>query len=558
MAILEAMMNLRLRNSNKARNSAILLSSLLCLSSLAGVSSPAATPCDGGPKDLFYRQMRDTSARLNNIGLTYSIEVVRKNEVSKVDSRFPFKSGDQIKFHVQSNIDGYMYVVMKSGASGAQAVLFPAEGSGEENVIKKGEDYVLPGEGVLEFDNQPGEEHLQLIVSAQKLDLANAMAAGRSRQIIITPKTPCKPVANTQIDLPLTTNASWSNTQSPPSFKQEPAVTVVSTETAKPLSLELVLKHEGAVISPKVASTTSRESGPESSKTATEKPATPVETVRATQGSSVVPTRTGDPALNSIVADKWAVVVGISQFKDPKWNLLYADKDARDFAKFLTNECNFSADHVKVLTNADATREKILTNLGAQFLPQNVKPGDLVVIYFATHGTGADQDVAKKNFLVAHDTDVTNPFASGIEIQDLARTIKRRINADRILIVLDTCHAGVAEPGAKALGPTLPIFDFKDLAQGTGQLIIGSAGANQTAHDSLRYNNGVFTRHFMDGLRKHKKFAEAFEYTKQKVEEETVSDFRQRQTPILKDAEWKGDELKVGVPPTKPRKPLGS
>ncbi len=533
------------------------LGSFLLLSSMTTIGPTlAATYAEGGPKDLFYRQMRrDTSSHLDNVGLTYSIELVRSNEVTKVDSRFPFKSGDEIRFHVQSNIDGYMYVVMKSGSHGSQAVLFPAADSGENNVIKKGEDYVLPEQGVLEFDNQPGEERLQLIISPEKLNLENALAAGRERQIIITPKTPLKQ-GNSLIDLPLTTNASWSPAAHPPTFKEEPAVTVVSTEITKPLSLEMVLRHEGAVKDP-VISSAGRASGTETTRPVSAK-LPPDNDRSASPIEHVTPQKTEiSKEANSVVADKWAVVVGISQFKDPKWNLLYADKDAKDFAKFLTTECNFAPDHVKVLTNAEATREKILTQLGAQFLPANVKPGDLVVIYFASHGTGADQDVAKKNFLVAYDTDPTNPFASGIEIQDLARTIKRRINADRILIVLDTCHAGAAEPGAKSLGPTLPKFDFKDLAQGTGQLIVGSAAANQTAHDSLRYNNGVFTRHFMDGLRKYGKFAEAFNYTKQKVEEETVTDFRQRQTPVLKDAEWKGDELKVTVPPLKPRKPAG-
>ncbi len=530
-----------------------MLSSILPLALMTISPSGAEPLTGGGPKDLFYRQMRDTSRGVNNIGLTYSIEVVRNNEVSKVDSRFPFKTGDQIRFHVQSNIDGYMYVVLRSGSNnGSRGVLFPPPNeSGENNVIKKGEDYVLPQEGVLEFDDHPGEEHLQLIVSKEKLDMENALSEGRTRQIIITPKTP----ANQQsavIDLPLTTNASWSNVNNPPAFKTEPAATVVSTEVTKPLSVELVLHHDGPK-GPQVASSAGRESG-----TQTKTPQKPPEPGRSTE-PKVTPTVTSanEPKpTNSPVSDKWAVVVGISQFKDPKWNLLYADKDAKDFGKFLTNECNFQPDHVKVLTNSEATREKILTALGSQFLPQNVKPGDLVLIYFASHGTGADQDVAKKNFLVAYDTDPTNPFASGIEIQDLARTIKRRINADRILIVLDTCHAGAAEPGSKALGsPILPKFDFKDLAQGTGQMIIGSAAANQTAHDSLRYNNGIFTRHFMDGLRKHGKFAQAFEYTKQKVEEETISDFHQRQTPVMKDGEWKGDELKVTVPPIKPRKP---
>ncbi|GAH55892.1 unnamed protein product, partial [marine sediment metagenome] len=198
-------------------------------------------------------------------------------------------------------------------------------------------------------------------------------------------------------------------------------------------------------------------------------------------------------------------------------------------------------------------RENILTALGSKWLPENAKPGDIVVIYFATHGTGAEQDIAHKNFLLACDTDPNNTFATGIEIQDLARTIKRRLNSDRIIVVLDTCHSGSAEPGAKSLFPP-ETFSFADLVQGSGQLIIASASDKQTAHDSMRYKNGIFTRHFIDGLRQNKKISDAFAYTCKKVEEESKQDFRQEQTPVMKDAEWKGAGVVLVVPPEKPRK----
>ncbi|MBY0549877.1 MAG: caspase family protein [Candidatus Obscuribacterales bacterium] len=543
--------NCRASHSNK--NIAPLVSLLLAMSfTLVELPCAKAIGIEGGPKDLFYRQLRDTSPRPTNIGMTYSIELIRNNKTTKADSRFPFKSGDQIRFHVQSNIDGYMYVVMKSGSKGTQAVLFPAVGSSENNEVKKGTDYILPEQGVLEFDNTPGEEHLQLIVSATKLNLENAISQSRERSIVIRPKSPITKQPNTLVDLPAVSNVSWSAVENPPSFKEEPAVTVVSTEATRPLSLEVMLRHEGAVADHLVA--TNRDGKPSKPQ-----PAKPVDKIASSPTrSAALPSATPDAATKAatgVVSDKWALVVGISKFQDPQWNLLYADKDARDFAKFLTDECNFAPDHVKLLTNNEATRTSILTELGARWLPANAKAGDLVVIYFATHGTNAKQDVAHKNFLVAHDTDPTNPFVTGIEIQDLARTIKRRIEAERVLIVLDTCHAGVAEAGAKALPSAAPKFDFKDLVQGTGQLIVASSAANQSAHDSLRYKNGVFTKHFIEGLRTHSKFADAFTYTCKQVEDETLSDFAQRQTPVLKDAEWKGDELKVSAPPSQPRAP---
>jgi len=70
-------------------------------------------------------------------------------------------------------------------------------------------------------------------------------------------------------------------------------------------------------------------------------------------------------------------------------------------------------------------------------------------------------------------------------------------------------------------------------------MVIASANENQIAHDSMRYKNGIFTKHFIDGLRQNKRLADAFAYTKMKVEEESRQDFQEVQTPVLKDAEWK-------------------
>src|SRR5271170_7298794 len=59
------------------------------------------------------------------------------------------------------------------------------------------------------------------------------------------------------------------------------------------------------------------------------------------------------------IADKWAVVIGCSRFADSRVpTLKYSAKDAQDFANFLTDPQGgrFKKDHVKVLTNEDATK----------------------------------------------------------------------------------------------------------------------------------------------------------------------------------------------------------
>jgi hypothetical protein len=82
------------------------------------------------------------------------------------------------------------------------------------------------------------------------------------------------------------------------------------------------------------------------------------------------------PAINRPIRDKWALVVGVSEFANPALNLKYSAKDAKDFADYLVKEADFAPDHVKVLLNKDATERRILSELGDRWLPRVANPDD--------------------------------------------------------------------------------------------------------------------------------------------------------------------------------------
>jgi len=137
----------------------------------------AATDADHfkDAKGLFFEQLTKPTQSIN-LGLTYWIERVRKGKTDRVSNKTPFFSGDQIKFHVKSNIDGYAYILLKSGSRGEQSVLFPDEKSKEDNHIERGRDYELPADGLITFDKHPGTEQLTLLLSRQKLDASAYLA----------------------------------------------------------------------------------------------------------------------------------------------------------------------------------------------------------------------------------------------------------------------------------------------------------------------------------------------------------------------------------------------
>lgn len=257
---------------------------------------------------------------------------------------------------------------------------------------------------------------------------------------------------------------------------------------------------------------------------------------------------------NRPVKDKWAVVVGISKFRDEKINLRFPAKDAKDFYDYLVTAGNFAKDHVVLLTDQSATREAILTILGDKWLPRLANPDDLVVVYISSHGSPADMDVGGVNYIVAYDSNLDCLYATGIPLQHLMAIIKNRVHSDRVVIVLDTCHSGSARVESKGL-QRVGNVDAAAVMAGTGQMVIASSSTSQSSWEGRRYENSVFTYHLLKALREGGAgvtLGSAFETLKENVQEEVLKDRGTLQTPILCSA-WKGADLILSTPPTRVR-----
>lgn len=287
----------------------------------------------------------------------------------------------------------------------------------------------------------------------------------------------------------------------------------------------------------------------------TEKP--PVTAVNTSQttpaNSNSGKTESNSKSKDTPIRDKWALIIGISNFRNPDYNLKVAAKDAQDFCNYLVNEANFKRDHVLMLLNEKATRENIMTAFGDQFLPAVCEPGDMIVVYVSTHGTPKTQDKGGRNYIVAYDTDASKLYATGVDMDELYKRIREGVKTDRALIVLDTCYSGAGVPGSRGLhrGDN---FDANEVAQGCGQLVISSSSPNERSWESRVSPNGVFTKYLVETLREKKgtDVKTAFAEVQKKVEWEVKSVFGEKQTPQL-GGNWQGKELILSLPPTESR-----
>jgi WD40 repeat protein len=221
----------------------------------------------------------------------------------------------------------------------------------------------------------------------------------------------------------------------------------------------------------------------------------------------------------------YIVAIGVSEYLDTEYNLRYAAKDARDVInKFKSPNANFSDTKIVEITNALATKENI-RKVKEVLLNTNVD--DEVLLFVAVHGL-LDENL--DYYIATHNIDFNNPSGKGLLYDDLEGLLDG-IPARRKLMLIDACHSGevdkdesltlaysenmvgnVTARGFKTIknsdsqmgiGNSFELMKelFADLRQGTGAMVISSAGGAEFAFESSEWKNGVFTFSVLEGIR---------------------------------------------------------
>lgn len=255
---------------------------------------------------------------------------------------------------------------------------------------------------------------------------------------------------------------------------------------------------------------------------------------------------------NRPIKQKWAVVIGASKFKEGRLAATAASdmaQSAKEFHQYLVDPRGgrFDRNHVKLLLDADAPRQSIMTALGPSFLGNAAGPDDLVVVYIATSGFPTTDG---NTYLCTYDCALDNIYGTCISMQTLMSTLKQNVRTDRILLVLQAAYSGAAEleAGAKSLmmGPPTYNLDPSKVLLGNGFIILSSSQPNQITWSTAFSKNLTSALRQEDGMISLNK---AFAIAKQKTESETASTgINKKQVPVMKSA-WKGSELVLGAPP---------
>ena len=237
---------------------------------------------------------------------------------------------------------------------------------------------------------------------------------------------------------------------------------------------------------------------------------------------------------NARISDRMrarALLIGVGEYLDPCLRHLRTPaQDARDLRDLLVDpRCGgYPAENVMLLLERQATRETILRELDN--LVQASNEPSTILFFFSGHGdiTSAGQwllpvDAAYNAKLLVEESAISDS-----ELTDRLR----KIEAPKLLVILDCCHAGgmgqaksassAAQPmqewmarlftmmmGQAKGGPPMAASPLREptaayyrreLSEGRGRVFLAACSSDEKAYEYER-RNSVFTTHLLDGLR---------------------------------------------------------
>jgi len=224
---------------------------------------------------------------------------------------------------------------------------------------------------------------------------------------------------------------------------------------------------------------------------------------------------------NKATPNLYAVMVGVSDYKENDLKLKYAAKDAHDLSKAVESVAkkwfnNDGKDHVFIFNlTTDKNRyllpEKSNIKEVLEEISKKANSNDILFIFFAGHGVTRDDD-KKQFYLLTEDASFATITSSaikdvGISALELADWIRpAKIKAQKRILILDACNSGQAINDILRIGQANQdymaarndnnaeqIKSIDKLNEKSGLFILAASASNQSAYEMSRYAQGFLT-----------------------------------------------------------------
>ena len=211
------------------------------------------------------------------------------------------------------------------------------------------------------------------------------------------------------------------------------------------------------------------------------------------------------------VKKRWAVVIGVSKYKDRRIPALrYAAADARAFYQWLTSPAGggYNPANVKLLLDEQATYGNVRNALYEWI--RGAIAEDLVVVYFAGHGSPPSPDEPENLFLLTYDSDYERIASTGFPMWDIRGAIEKFVRARKVVVLADACHAagiGKEFDVSRRAGRAIDVAPVAARLESLGQIrdgiaVLMASDERQFSQEDERWGggHGVFTHFLLEGL----------------------------------------------------------
>ncbi|MBO3460402.1 nSTAND1 domain-containing NTPase [Aetokthonos hydrillicola] len=192
--------------------------------------------------------------------------------------------------------------------------------------------------------------------------------------------------------------------------------------------------------------------------------------------------------------NSYAIVIGISKYAEPSWQLKTATNDANKLIKVLRDIYNYDVLPILDEQATSKTLNELLTNFENQIIPlsdgsKKVEPNDRVLFYFAGHGIaikGDEKDDGPQGFIYPQDA-MRGDNSRLLPMRRLHNSLVK-LESRHLLIILDCCFAGSFRwvvRQAELSQEQMYLERYKRYITGCAQEVITSSAYNETAADVL-------------------------------------------------------------------------
>jgi len=206
----------------------------------------------------------------------------------------------------------------------------------------------------------------------------------------------------------------------------------------------------------------------------------------------------------------YALLIGVGESKYHPLSLPVTVKDTQAIYGALIDRdlCGYPQEQIRVLNNAEATRDGILQ--GLSWLKEKVESDReaTAIIYYSGHGWVDKSD--NRYYLLQHDVKPSKLAESALSAEVFTDAI-REIEAERLLVVIDSCHAAGMATSKDADAELMDEFDgfervafskglIEDLKRGKGRVVFTSSEGHQESWILKDQSLSIYTVHFLEAL----------------------------------------------------------